>query len=372
MYKAPLKKPEPDFDSLVRVLKGEKKPEKVYLVELGVDGKVMQEITERYLDRQWIPFNPIDTYLGWELESGVTWQQCQKECIDFYYQMGYDFFNVGPTWENLPRFHRREAGDTALATGEKRHWVEEGGGIIRSWQDFEKIRWDKITHNLESLAFTQQNLPDGMKITVAAIMFEMIMERFFGYQDLFVLSYDNPKLVEAVFNEWGRIVYNYYRDAIQYPKVGALWHVDDLGHKTATLLGPEFLRKNVFPWFKKYAALAHERGLTCWFHSCGHVFAVMDDLIEDVKIDAFHSFQDVILPVGDFLKRYGGRIAAFGGVDVDLLTRLEEPELRRYIRRILKECMPGRFAIGSGNSIASYVPTENYLVMIDEAMRWQG
>jgi uroporphyrinogen decarboxylase len=372
MYRAPLSKPQPEFDTLVRVLKGEKQPDKVHLVELGIDGRVMQEITERYLDRKWIPFTPIDTYLGWKLEEGITWQECQKECIDVYHLVGQDFFNVGPTWENLPRFRRRAASDTAFAAAGERHWVEEGGGIIKSWADFEKIPWDKITHNLEALEFTQRNLPEGMKITVAAIMFEMVMERFLGYQDLFLLSYDQPDLVEAVFNEWGRIVYNYYKDSIQYPKVGAIWHVDDLGHKTATILGPEFLRKNVFPWFKKYADLAHENGITCWFHSCGNVYQVIDELIDEIGFDAFHSFQDVIMPVGEFVKTYGHRIAAIGGVDVDKLTRLEEPDLRRYIRGILEQCMPGRFAIGSGNSIASYTPTEKFLIMVDEAMRWQG
>jgi uroporphyrinogen decarboxylase len=38
------------------------------------------------------------------------------------------------------------------------------------------------------------------------------------------------------------------------------------------------------------------------------------------------------------------------------------------VRRIIDICGPrGRFAIGSGNSIPSYVPVENYLALVDEA-----
>jgi uroporphyrinogen decarboxylase len=39
----------------------------------------------------------------------------------------------------------------------------------------------------------------------------------------------------------------------------------------------------------------------------------MDELIDEVKIDAFHSFQDVIIPIGDFVSRYGNRVAGLAG-----------------------------------------------------------
>jgi len=175
-----------------------------------------------------------------------------------------------------------------------------------------------------------------------------------------------------VFEQWGQKVYEAYKEALQYPKVGAIFHADDLGYKTGTMLSPEFLRKNVFPWFKKYASLAHEHGKMYWYHCCGNVLKVMDDIIEDVKIDAFHSFQDVIIPVGKFMKKYGDRVAALGGVDMDKLCRLDEQNLREYIRGILDQCMPeGRFALGSGNSITNYVPVENYLTMLEEGLRWR-
>jgi len=57
-------------------------------------------------------------------------------------------------------------------------------------------------------------------------------------------------------------------------------------------------------------------------------------------------------------------------VDLDKLTRLSPDALRRYVRTIIDECAPGgRFALGSGNSVPDYIPVENYLTMIDEALR---
>ena len=144
-----------------------------------------------------------------------------------------------------------------------------------------------------------------------------------------------------------------------------------MGFNTSTIVSPEVLRKLVLPWHKRFASLAHEYGKMYWLHCCGNVLTLMEDFIEDVKIDAFHSFQDAIIPVREFKKRYGDRIATLGGVDVDKLCRLDERSLREYVRNVLDECMPDRYALGSGNSIANYVPVKNYLIMLDEGVKWE-
>ena len=96
----------------------------------------------------------------------------------------------------------------------------------------------------------------------------------------------------------------------------------------------------------------------------------MEDIIEDVKIDAKHSFEDTIMPVTEFKKRYGGRMGVLGGFDVDRLCRSTEQEVRDYTRMLLNVCgSDGGYALGSGNSITTYMPMENYLAMLDEAWR---
>jgi len=84
----------------------------------------------------------------------------------------------------------------------------------------------------------------------------------------------------------------------------------------------------------------------------------------------FIFFQDVIIPAKEFKKRYS-EIAVLGGVDVDKLTRLEENDLRKYVREILEECMPKKYALGLGNSISNYIPIKNYLIMLDEGLNWK-
>ena len=46
---------------------------------------------------------------------------------------------------------------------------------------------------------------------------------------------------------------------------------------------------------------------------------------------------------------------------------MPEDELRSHVRRVIEACLPGgRFALGTGNTVANYVPIPNYLAMVEE------
>jgi uroporphyrinogen decarboxylase len=95
----------------------------------------------------------------------------------------------------------------------------------------------------------------------------------------------------------------------------------------------------------------------------------MKDLIDDVQIDGKHSYENNIIPVQDFQSRYGNRIAVLGGLDLNVLGASSPESVRAQTRFLIETCGGrGRYAIGSGNSIPSYVPVENYLSMVDEAI----
>ena len=56
---------------------------------------------------------------------------------------------------------------------------------------------------------------------------------------------------------------------------------------------------------------------------------------------------------------------------VHFVELLMDEEIKKYItENLLENCMPERYAIGSGNSIANYVPVKNYLIMLDEGMNY--
>ena len=64
------------------------------------------------------------------------------------------------------------------------------------------------------------------------------------------------------------------------------------------------------------------------WHSCGKIFAIMDDVIA-LGINAKHSNEDVIAPYDEWIARYGDRIGLLGGIDVDILCRQAAGRHRR-------------------------------------------
>jgi uroporphyrinogen decarboxylase len=87
-------------------------------------------------------------------------------------------------------------------------------------------------------------------------------------------------------------------------------------------------------------------------------------------IDAKHSFEDTIIPVQEFKRQYGRRITALGGLDVDVICRANEKDLREYTRRHIAECFAdGFWALGTGNSLTPYMPLKNYLCVLDEGIK---
>ena len=148
---------------------------------------------------------------------------------------------------------------------------------------------------------------------------------------------------------------------------------DDLGYKSNTLLSTADIRSLILPQYKPIVELVHSYQKPFLYHSCGKIFDVMEDLITYVGIDAKHSNEDQIAPFPVWVEKYGDRIGNFGGLDVDAVCYLSKPELKEYILDVIsKSIHHGGFAIGTGNSIPNYVPTDKYLDMLEIIREYRG
>jgi uroporphyrinogen decarboxylase len=130
----------------------------------------------------------------------------------------------------------------------------------------------------------------------------------------------------------------------------------------------EFFRVCVkrMPGHRLMVEMSHAAGRPYLLHSCGNLSDIMDDLIEEVRIDAKHSFEDTIEDVRQVKHSYGRKIALLGGIDVNFLCRSDEQAIRKRVRQTLDVCQQdGGYCLGTG-SVANYIPLDNYLTMLDE------
>jgi uroporphyrinogen decarboxylase len=336
---------EPDCTGFMEVLRGRGKPGELRFVELYTDVEVQEAILGRPLG-------------GW------------GDRAELRLRLGYDtvVFRVEPRI----RYAEDAVDDTAELSKGTRHWIGRVSAL-KTREDYESYPWPEedptIPAQLEAAATA---MPEGMGIELQLRGVLQHVMGIMGYETMCQAIFDEPDLVRAVFDRVGQVIYRVFEQGMGCDRVIGGFIGDDMGFKNSTLISPPQLRQLVLPWHKKVADLCHAHGKPCVLHSCGNVAAVMDDVIDYAGIDAKHSIEDVITPVIEFKKRWGDRITVLGGVDVDMLTRSTPEEVAAYTRGIIEACAPGgRYALGSGNSIANYVPVENYLAMLREGWRYR-
>jgi len=351
---------EPDWQGLVRCIMREGTPDRVHHVELFLDWEVQEEACRRYGILEGLDPDAPD----FPLRRQVAVQRF----------LGYDYVRCGLDGLEMP-LKRTSIQDTAaLARQGGRNYMEEHAGPITNWDEFEAYPWpDAQAASTRSLDWYSENLPEDMCIIGSGgfAHFAEHLTWLMGYETLCYSLYDRRDLVKAIGDrllEMYRIV---VRRMLEFDRVAMVMGSDDMGFRTATLISPEDTREFVLPGHKLMAETSHEAGRPYLLHSCGNLEEIMEDLIEDVGIDAKHSFEDVIEPFEETYEKYGDRIALLGGIDVDFLCRADEDQIRQRVRHTLEKCLPGGgYCLGSGNSLANYIPFDNYVAMLDEGRKF--
>ena len=359
----PIHKPRPDARGFIEMMMGRVQETRVPLVEYIVDDVVMRPIVTDLLGRTWVDY-------GTNRESQSKYLD---NFIEFWYRMGYDFVRFEQSLP-LPE-HKLVIADAAPASLKEREWADEHNGAILSWEDFENYPWPKVEEfDFFPFEYLSTHLPEGMGLITChgGGVFEHL-SWIMSFEGLCNSLFETPDLLEETAKRLGGLMRDFHGQLAGLENLLAIFPGDDMGFCSATLISPKDLRKHILPWHKEFARITHEHKLPYFLHSCGKVTAIMDDLINDVKIDGKHSHEDTVIPVEEFQKLYGDRIAVLGGLDINILSGASPDEVRSKTRSLMETCgARGRYAIGSGNSVPSYVPVENYLVMIDEVHAVNG
>jgi uroporphyrinogen decarboxylase len=370
--------PEPDAERLQKALSRSGIPDRVPFMELFADGEVMAAVLGK----------PLNYFQG-ELRSRKEWEERMLSLMEFYETLGYDYVRADTRGyeatakayqESIKQLAPGKVGSRAYRYMTKdvaadlnrgiRTWANEQTGIIGDWEDFENYRWQDPEIIAEEgnagLEWVCDHVPSGMGVvTGAGTVLEPVMWMM-GIKNFYLSLYRQPNLVDAMFRRVGELNIARFKLAAKTSrKIVAFWGSDDWGYRDGLMISPAMMRRWVFPVHRGMAEIAHSKGSLYILHSCGDVRIIMDDIIDDIKVDAKHSFEDTFLPVTEAKKLYGDRMGLIGGIDMDVLARKSVEDVQEYVRHVLNACMPGGgYCLGSGNTVANYVPLENYLAML--------
>ena len=350
----------PDYEALLANLRRQGTPKRVHHLELYWDREVGEAIVARFDLAQGLDRNDRDYE--------------RRLSIRLHRFLGYDYVPVnlglvGP----FPLGSYTTKDDTAgLVRRGGRSWLDERKGPIQTWEDFERFPWPEPGQaSTEEIEWFDEHVPEDMCLRAECHSVFEYATWAMGYETLCYALYDQPELVEALLKRLGELAYACCKIYAQFERIRLFLNGDDMGFKTSTMVPAGLLREKVLVWHKRMAELCHRQGALYCLHVCGNLEEIMEDLIGDVELDGRHSFEDAIEPVTAAKRRWGDRLALLGGIDVGFLCRARPDQVRKRVRETLDLCLPGGgYCLGTGNSVANYIPVENYLTMLDEGRRY--
>ena len=350
----------PDWEAFVKVLRHQGESKRVHHIELFLDSEVQEAICTQFdLLKHLDPTHPY-----YHLQRQIAIQR----------YLGYDYVRCGLDNFDMP-LNNIIAPDTAdLKREGGRKYIDEHTGPITNWTEFGHYPWPQIgATSTRSLEWFEKNLPDDMCIIASGgfAHFAEYITWLMGYETLCYALYDQRELVHAISQRLIEMYEKVLALLLQFNRVKVVWGSDDMGFRSGTLISPDDLREFVLPGHKLMATMAHAAGHPYLLHSCGKLTDIMPDLIHNVGIDGRHSFEDTIETVVDAKKRYGQDISLLGGIDMDFICRASVDQVRKRVRNTLDECMPGGgYCLGTGNTVANYIPLDNYFAMLDEGSHY--
>jgi uroporphyrinogen decarboxylase len=336
----------PNFENLQNTLLN-KKSKYIPMIELGIDPKIKEKILGRPI------LHP-------------------KDDIDFMLQAGYDFVKIQP--EIVMNLNRQVLQNSAqTADSPDRAWSPEGAGLITSWEEFDKYTWPKKEDiNYSRFEKINKELPENMGIIGQyGDIFTNVWE-LMGFETFAMAIYEQPDLVEALFEKTSDLILNMFDTMADMESVGILWYSDDIAYSSNLMVSPDFLRIHFFPILTHIGKLARKRGIPFIYHTDGVLWEVMEDII-DCGVNALHPIEPKSMDIYEVKRKYGDRLCLCGGVEVDLLCRGTKSEVAELSNKYLEEIgSGGGYCLGSSNSIPNYINLQNYQTMLITGRNYQN
>ena len=160
--------------------------------------------------------------------------------------------------------------------------------------------------------------------------------------------------------------------------VGGHIHVlrtaDDLATQKGLLMSRDMFRERLMPYYKKYFDFVKSKTeAKIFYHSCGNVTNLIDDLAE-IGVDILNPVQvSAIGDTAELKRRVRGRMALWGGIDTQHVLPQGSPgDVKEEVRRRIRDLASGGgYVAAAVHNIQADVPPENILAMA-EAVREHG
>ena len=204
------------------------------------------------------------------------------------------------------------------------------------WEILRNSNWD------DSIIACEKNLTVGQRFIHGGTTIRPFerMQFLRGSQNLY---YDLGEESANLFRLRDMVHEFYLAELALWVKTPAdgLVFMDDWGAQDALLISPAQWRRVFKPLYKDYCDLMKSAGKKIFFHSDGHIMAILPDLIE-LGVDAVNA-QLFCMDIEEIGRRFKGRITFWGEIDRQWILPFGTPaDVRAAVARVRRALDDGR------------------------------
>ncbi len=148
---------------------------------------------------------------------------------------------------------------------------------------------------------------------------------------------------------------------------------DDLATQRGPLMSPHVFRQLLKPFYKRYVEFVKSKTTAkIFFHSCGNVTELLDDLIE-IGVEIINPVQ--VSAMGDtaaLKSRFGDRLTFWGAIDTQHVMPYGSPgDVEAEVRRRIHDLAPGGgYVVAAVHNIQPDVPPQNVIAMAEATRKY--
>jgi hypothetical protein len=245
---------------------------------------------------------------------------------------------------------------------------------LANWADFNKYQFPQphAEGRFENMRKTILRYNDRYIVGALGVSGFYRLFTLRGFENLLTDIYLEPlkfsQLADKVFEFEKEIIKEYGK-----LKVDAVGFFDDWGTENTLFIRPQKWREIFKPRYKKQFELIHNLGMKVFFHSCGYVWDIIEDLIE-IGVDVINLEQPLVFSkekmngIDRLAKEFGGKVCFESPVDQQRTlshgSREEIIQEAKHLIQALGKYNSGFIALADGGGALGIVPEENIRVMM--------
>jgi len=277
----------------------------------------------------------------WTLQSWHPWDEARKRGEDF---------DERRNWSELfPTTWRRSIPASSIEEVLNYDPMEH---VDLSGEQFDRVvAFFEDEHKKQQRLFKDQLVPGGYYCT--CFMWPVMT---FGLEWTLKAAYWSPKRFKRLLDRFAEISLRDFRAWAQCDIKVFISH-DDICMTEGPIVSPEWLRRYVFPWYKRLWSELKSKDIKVLFCSDGNITKIVDDVAE-AGADGF-----IMEPSCDLkliAEKYGDEKILIGNADLKVLTFGDRKDIYDEVMRCLNTAghFPSYFINVTG-SIPDNVPLEN-------------